>query len=798
MIIIIFASLFLLVLLAATITTCWRQAMLIGGIIWGISLLFITELLSAFHVLTFSFLLVAWILVCIITIVLIILRRHKLSFEFKKIPVTSIIILAAVLGIVGATLVIALNAPPNTVDSMTYHSSRVVHWIQNKSVAHYPTHIFRQIFMVPGAEYFVLNFQILSGGDQFSNLVQWLSMLGSLICVSLIAKYFGAKIRGQVFAVAVCATIPMGILQSTSTQTDYIAGFWFINFVYWILKAQKSEKWRDVLLAAGALGLSLLTKQTIYIIAVPFVFLFAIFVIKKRKLKFWSQAFVIGFIVILCNGTQFTRNYKICGNVFGNDPAVCPKVVNEEFSFSTLVSGLSKNIGLHLATDNKRINDKVIESIVEIHKVLGINIDNPKLTFNAWVNKYKIRKIYDEDYDGNPCCFILFCILFLLLVAIGVISRYKHSNKNSGFGFLMLYGLIIIISFILLSFIIKWMPFNSRLQLPIFLLTAPFIGVLLEKISIPFLGEFIIVIFFYCAYPYVVKNSIRPLKGTSTVFNVPREQQYFKKYTHLFAPYSTIASVLSENNFSKIGLLCGECGFEYPLFILLKKANPNVRLEHVNVSNLSRKKLDFSPQIIIALNNHLRPSSNFKKCWNYNDVYLYANKNISDSQIKELKESLRKHSQTDKNNLLKNGKFSDKMANWFLWGKAGKYTNSIKIISSNTKYKNALQIKNPYKKLIGISQLVSVQSGTVYRLSGVAKSVTTGTSKKIFGGRIGFYLPPQKEKQIVWMTEHNKWWKQEIVFENKVDGNACIYVHMGYGGVASTGEFTNIKLEKIK
>jgi len=798
MIIIIFASLFLLVLLAATLTRCWRQAMLIGGIIWGISLLVITELLSAFHVLTFSFLLVAWLFVCIITIVLIVLRRHKLSFEFKKIPITSIIILIAVLGIVGATLVIALNAPPNTVDSMTYHSSRVVHWIQNKSVAHYPTHILRQLFMVPGAEYFVLNFQILSGGDKFANLVQWFSMFGSLVCVSLIAKFFGAKIRGQVFAIAVCATIPMGILQSTSTQTDYAAGFWFINFVYWILKAQKSEKWRDVLLAGGALGLSLFTKQTIYLFALPYVFFFAIFVIKKCKLKLWNQAFAIGFIVVFCNVSQFSRNYKISGNIFGNDMVTCPKIANEKFSFSSLISGLTKNAGLHLATDNKKINDKVLKSIIKIHKVLGINIDDPKLTFNAVANKYKIRKIYDEDYDGNCCHFIVFFFSLLMLIAIGIISRYKHSNENSGFGPLVLYGLSIILTFILLSFIIKWMPFNSRLQLSIFILAAPFIALTLEKTPIPFLGEFVIALLLFFAYPYVVKNSIRPLKGASTVFNVSREKQYFLKSDHLYNPYLIMVSVLSDNNFSKIGLLCDECGTEYPLFMFLKKANPNVRIEHVYISNFSRKKTDFSPEIIIVLNNHLRPPSNFKKCWNYSNISLYIHKNISDLRTKKLKESLKKHYGIDKENLLKNGNFSNKMANWFLWGKAGKFTNSIKIVASNSKYKNTIKIENPHKKLIGISQLVSVKSGTVYRLSGVVKSVTAGTSKNIFGGRIGFYLPPQKEKEIVWMTEHNKWWKQEIVFENKVDGNACVYVHMGYGGVASTGEFTNIKLEKIK
>ncbi|MCL2930746.1 MAG: hypothetical protein MGG11_00090 [Trichodesmium sp. MAG_R03] len=107
---------------------------------------------------------------------------------------------------------IAMVAPPNNWDSMTYHMSRVVHWMQNQSVAHYPTYNLPQLFHPPFAEFTITHLQILSGGDIFANLVKWLSAL-SIIGVSLIAKQLGAKEQGQVFAVVFCATLPMGILK---------------------------------------------------------------------------------------------------------------------------------------------------------------------------------------------------------------------------------------------------------------------------------------------------------------------------------------------------------------------------------------------------------------------------------------------------------------------------------------------------------------------------------------------------------------------------------------------------------
>ncbi len=153
----------------------------------------------------------------------------------------------------------------------------------------------------------------------------------------------------------------------------------------------------------------------------------------------------------------------------------------------------------------------------------------------------------------------------------------------------------------------------------------------------------------------------------------------------------------------------------------------------------------------------------------------------------------------EKENLLKDGQFKNELENWELWQSAKTFPDSVKFINVIGKnFRNAVRIENPMKKLVGIQQRVKVKSNVVYRLSGTVRSIATNKNDIIFGGRIGFWLPPQKEKQIVWMSEHNKWWEKELIFTNRVTGMATVYVHMGYGGVGSTGEFTNISLEKIK
>jgi len=175
---------------------------------------------------------------------------------------------------------------------------------------------------------------------------------------------------------------------------------------------------------------------------------------------------------------------------------------------------------------------------------------------------------------------------------------------------------------------------------------------------------------------------------------------------------------------------------------------------------------------------------NYKFGWN---VYYFNGNN--NNKIIKINES----------NKLINSKFNDNLQNWSYWNQGNNYKKNIKMVDSNGtigKIK-AVRIENPMKKLVGIQQRVRVVSNTVYKLSGIARTLGNDKSK-IFGGRIALWLPPQKEKQIVWMSKYNQWWKKDLIFTNQVTGIATVYVHMGYGGVASTGEFTNIRLELIE
>ena len=143
-------------------------------------------------------------------------------------------VLLAVVFIIGVLAIIAYVSPPNDWDSMTYHMGRVMHWLQNGSVVHYPTHIMRQLGYPPWGEFAIMHLQALAGSDRFAPLVQWVGMLGCLIGVSLIVQEFGYDTKRQLFAAVIVATIPAGILQSTSTKNNYMVSFWLVCFVFYL------------------------------------------------------------------------------------------------------------------------------------------------------------------------------------------------------------------------------------------------------------------------------------------------------------------------------------------------------------------------------------------------------------------------------------------------------------------------------------------------------------------------------------------------------------------------------------
>lgn len=557
-----------------------REALLLGCVFVGAWIAVVTEALSLFGVLRFWPLVSAWIAACVALAAATGWRPVVRAFELRlpgarlsRIEKTMVAYLCALLFL---TALLAAVAPPNTWDSMTYHMSRVMHWVQDGSVDFYPTAILRQLHSNPWAEFAILHAQILSGGDHFANFVQWSSMVGCAIGTSAVAREFGADRRGQMLSAVVCASLPMGILQATSTQTDYVTAFWLVCFVHASIKVVRGAGGLHVLGAGSALGLAILTKGTAYVYALPFVLLVAAGILRRqpRRAYWWPPA--LG-ILLLLNAGHWHRNYELYGSLLG--PGIESggfRYANDEVSLSALSSNMLRNAGLHLGLPPP-YDASIQEAIAEVHTlVLRIDVNDPRTTWPGTVFHVAGLSL-SEDQAGNP----LHLMLIIAACALYVLSGRQRPRVVS------CYVLALIAGFMIFCGYLKFQPWHSRLQLPLFVLWTPFIGWAASRILH---GRAVAPVAIACmlgSLPVLLMSPQKPLLSRSNVFEVSRDQQYFVKRATLAQPYFSAAHVLRDLNCHYVGLLLGDDDWEYPLWVLANR--PGMRFDHVAVTNVSER-----------------------------------------------------------------------------------------------------------------------------------------------------------------------------------------------------------------
>lgn len=587
----------------------WRQAFLSAMASWGVLLTVITEILSLFKAISFWPVLGTWSL-CLIAAMF--YWRRKIGnpknlithFQLPDISPFELFLLGGIAFIAAAVGLIALIAPPNTWDSMTYHMARVMHWIQDGSVAYYPTHILRQLYLNPGSEFIILHFQILSGGDRFANFVQWFSMVGSAIGVSLIAKQLGADRRGQIFSAVVSMTIPMGILQGSSTQNDYAAAFWLVCFIYWmfVLNA-KGNSW-NALAAGTSLGLAVLTKATTYIFAFPFLIWLSISAIRNYRSEGIRLLGIIAFSVIAINLGYFIRNYDLFSSPLGltqenlvGHYTIQYKFSNEIFSPPEFLSNVVRNIAIHLGTPFDSVNLQTERAVDLFHKYIGIAPNDPRTTLPLGTHFQILQTSFREDSTGN----LLHLLLIIGTIILIIFNRPLRKIKAA------LYLLSLTTAFLLFCFYLKWQPFNSRLQLPLFILWCAIIGAALARLQRGQIANVVLVILLVGAQPWVFFNQARPIIGTSNIFNTSRTEQYFRNQHSLWFSYSRAIQLLPEPECKQIGLYLDLDSWEYPFWILLQQSlGKDVHIEAVNVENVSAEKYhdfpEFTPCAVLSIN----------------------------------------------------------------------------------------------------------------------------------------------------------------------------------------------------
>jgi len=595
-------GMFALLPLAAYLAMVWvlrlrgegcRSAALGAAVRWGVFLALITEILSVPRLITRPWLAVAWLSVALIAFGYgwVLHRstspRDKTEGEDKRQSNASTLdkmewfLLSGIgllLALVGIT---AIVSAPNNWDAMAYHMSRVAQWMTNRDVSLYPAFYSVQLWMSPWAEYAMLHLDVLYGGDRLVNLVELLSMIGTITGVSLIAQQLGASVRGQLLAAVAIAALPEGVLEASGAMNTYVGGFWIVVAVYYLLRWNKQQSWNIAFAMGAAVGLAILSKGTSY------VFLSCMLLacwwmgsaLARTRLLARLPLFLV--IVLALNGPLYVRNYRLSGSplgfpsAFGDDAQ--RQVRNSRVSPSVAFSGVVKNLALHIATPIGAVNERTQRAIVWTLQKLRIDPSDPASTYRGGFHLNGFSS--NEARAGNPLQLALIGLTCLLLCS----GRIGDRN-------LRLYMLGLAGSFVLFCTLIRWQPWNSRYHLPLFALGMAIVGVVLERSRNRVALSGLACLLLISALPFAVFNSLRPLAPwpRASIFRQSRLESYFADSHDLWMNSYVAATNLVESSECKsIGVDSSLEDFDYPLYALLNAGHSDREVRYTGVNNLT-------------------------------------------------------------------------------------------------------------------------------------------------------------------------------------------------------------------
>ncbi len=583
--------------------TNWSVSFLRAAIIWGSYAIIILEVLSLFLWISPLSLAIIWLLPSIgLGIGLYQIYHHKNGINLPTLSLPTGWVERGLMCLVGLvlliTLIVAWIAPPQTADSYVYHMSRVAHWAQNHSIRPYVTGIRFQNTMSQAAELFILHFYVMAGSDKLANLVQWFAMVGSLIGIPFVASQMGAQRTGKLFAIAYVASLPMAIVQASSTMTDYVVTFWMICVVSEGLNLIHGHTgWVNTLFLGSSVGLAIATKPTSFAFLLPFAILIPIGLLRKVKPRiFFLTSILVLFCVSILNFGHYARNYDLYGSPIGHEGTIS-RHANESINGKVILSNIIRHASLHAGTYWKDINDWIYEQIVKLHVKMDQDINDPKTTFTEF------RILTPNTYENlvtNPIHAYLIIIGFILIF----IKRFQINPMT------IIYGVTVGLGFIVFSALFKYQIFGSRLQLPFFILLAPFIGSIFSETKIerwmPYLGMVLIL----SSYPWLFQISSRPIipkleeSKVGSIFLESREDLYFPGTKAQDTSYMMISNRIKDHECSNVGLMLSGSSSEYLWWVFLDAPREDLQIEWIvsDSPTIRYEDPDFKPCAIICEN----------------------------------------------------------------------------------------------------------------------------------------------------------------------------------------------------
>jgi len=594
----------------------------------------ITETLSFFHAVTTLGVYVAWIFVVGIVFYIsykkqwhlfdlfksylenLILKIKLLFVNNERMEKGTFFLLAAIV-LAGITFVLALFTVPNNGDSLAYHLPRVCSWIENKSVSYYPVYDKRQLYYSPLSEYIILHIRLITGNDNFFNLVQWAGYVVSANMTYRIARLLNCPKMYAAAGTLLFMLSPIAIAESITTQTDLTSTAVFLIFVWFVLRMGLERKYHitepkfilNIIACSISIGIGFLTKMSICFIMIPFLIWLGICVfLKKEKICDMIKACLIaGIIILVFASPSFVRNMKSFGSVL---PMEETRLMTKTLNPRLILLNICKNLTYETVGDENA--GPMYPVTMQLAEKWGVDIENPEITAYSgfWPKRIdKLTENYRHDNAGSQKLFLLFGISLIAGGGYAIVKMYRVLFRKSSITLEGSFAYVCFIASLFMFSIIRWQPWVTRLLLAALPLMCIFMMYIYKALFHTFINSMAAFFILFAMILVTVPSGIRSLDcqaeyAKEALKSDDRFSMYFFFVRGLEQPEAEIieqmagivdALGLSDGQEISVGLL-NHVVYEYPLWVELKKLP--IRMRHVI---LEEEPVDEYPMYIIAM-----------------------------------------------------------------------------------------------------------------------------------------------------------------------------------------------------
>lgn len=358
--------------------------------------------------------------------------------------------------------------------------------------------------------------------------------------VALITTRFEGRPRAQLLSMLFCATLPIGILQSTSIKNNYVITFFFICFIERAIAARKTFEPVAVIEAALAIAMAILAQPIAVIWGFPFGVWFAAPLIRQPRRAAAVLCLFVTVAVLPCLG-----HYGRLARAYGTPASPIAKQTDSaSFGFGQTMDSLLLHSASEMASSNPRVNALIMSIINQTSGALGWSKNCADTVL--YYTPMQLPAYQDEGTTGNPLHFVI--AVASLIVALWWLVRGPERTVG-------LYSLCGIAGYLLFVSLIRWNPFVTRYHMPLLFALSPVVGIVgTELRRIRPLVEFLALLLCVSSWPFLVENTKHPLWPHNYLFQEPIKTM-FNSRPDMLAPYELVIGHILDKGCRQIGLL---------------------------------------------------------------------------------------------------------------------------------------------------------------------------------------------------------------------------------------------------